>query len=117
MKKNKCIVIFKGLKTSKEVTAEFYAKNEKDYKKQIAKAKYICEKQDNEPFTVYHVTQKKFCPYLFKKEEIKQQAQEWQHNFENYCNDWLDVATWAEHWRKLGKRYGLLTEFKENGII
>lgn len=29
----------------------------------------------------------------------------------------ISVSEWTDHFRKLGKRYGLLREFKENGII
>ena len=55
--------------------------------------------------------------YQKRKEQARRQAIEWQHNFGYYCGDSLDVATWTEHWHKIGKRYGLLKEFKENGIL
>ena len=36
--------------------------------------------------------------------------------YENYI-DWGVYAHWCDYFYKLGKRYGLLTEFKENGLI
>lgn len=56
--------------------------------------------------------------YQQRKEEAREQAIKWQHDFGNlnYYYYWSELADWAEHFEKLGKRYGLLKEFRENGI-
>lgn len=54
--------------------------------------------------------------YYEKKAEIRQQAIEWQLNFSNNNYSWGELADFGEYFYKMGKRYGLLKEFKENGI-
>lgn len=58
-----------------------------------------------------------------KKEEIKTQEEArdfaiaWQHDFENQNYDYMDLAEWGAFFEDLGKRFDLLEEFTENGII
>lgn len=54
--------------------------------------------------------------YLQLKEETRQKAIEWQNVFDNQDYCWGDIAGINDHFYKLGKRYGLLKEFRENGI-
>lgn len=55
--------------------------------------------------------------YYFKRQgEIQDEAIEWQRNFEEIVQDWEDCAIWNEYFTKMGRRYGLLKEFHENGI-
>lgn len=54
--------------------------------------------------------------YYERKEEIRQEAIEWQLNFANNNYSWGDLYEWGNYFYKLGKRYGLLREFHENGI-
>lgn len=54
--------------------------------------------------------------YQIKKYEIREQAIEWQNDFSNHNYSWGELAEWGDYFRKMGKRYGLLREFKENGI-
>ena len=54
--------------------------------------------------------------YYEKKEEIRQQAIDWQLDFGNHNYSWYELAEFYEYFYKYGKRYGLLKEFKENGI-
>ena len=54
--------------------------------------------------------------YQIKKYEIREQAIEWQNDFSNQNYSWGELAEWGDYFRKMGKRYGLLREFKENGI-
>ena len=54
--------------------------------------------------------------YQRRKEEIREQAIEWQHNFCDNNYDMLELANTQNNFAKLGKRYGLLREFHENGI-
>jgi len=55
--------------------------------------------------------------YQIKKYEIRQQAIEWQNNFKNHNYSWGELAEWGDYFTKQAKRYGLIKEFKENGII
>lgn len=55
--------------------------------------------------------------YQIKKEEIKQKAIEWQNNFESNNYSWGELTEIQANFEKKAKKYGLLKEFKENGII
>ena len=55
--------------------------------------------------------------YQQKKNEIRQQAIEWQNNVSNNSLHWSSIFWGVIYFEKKGRRYGLLTEFKENGII
>lgn len=55
--------------------------------------------------------------YQTEKEKIRQQAIEWQNNFYNYNWTYQDICYYTERFAKLAKRYGLVKEFKENGVI
>lgn len=55
--------------------------------------------------------------YQIKKYETRQEAIEWQSNFDNHNYSWGEIAKWNNYFYKKGKRYGLLKEFKENAII
>lgn len=50
------------------------------------------------------------------KESARQKAKDFQADVENMDLSWWDVAHMGEYFEKLGKRYGLLREFRENGI-
>ena len=58
--------------------------------------------------------------YRKRKEAARQEAIEWTEKY--FTSDtapslsWGELAEWQDHFRKLGKKYGLLREFKENGI-
>lgn len=54
--------------------------------------------------------------YQQRKAEVREQAIEWQYDFEKYNYSWVDLAAWSNYFKALGKRYGLLKEFRENGI-
>ena len=55
--------------------------------------------------------------YLENKEKARQKAIEWQNNFENNNYSYYDLMIWQNYFEELGRKYGLLEEFKENGII
>ena len=55
--------------------------------------------------------------YQERKEAARQLAIEWQHDFENHNYYYSELVEWQFIFTKLGKRYGLLKEFRENGII
>ena len=55
--------------------------------------------------------------YLRGKEKARQEAIEWQYKYFDHQYDPFETFEWQEHFRKLGKRYGLLEEFRENCVI
>lgn len=63
--------------------------------------------------------------YKEKKEQARQEAinfqrgmsaEKWDYTLENGCS-YNELIKWQNYFVKLGKKYGLLKEFKENGII
>ena len=54
--------------------------------------------------------------YATKKAVARQEAIDWQNDLFRDNRSYEELAEAAEHFEKLGKRYGLLKEFRENGI-
>lgn len=54
--------------------------------------------------------------YQEKKERARQEAIDWQLESTNEQLSYGELATIGDYFYKLGKRYGLLREFRENGI-
>lgn len=55
--------------------------------------------------------------YQKRKNAARENAIAWQHDFENHNYSYGELAAWGDYFAKLGKRYGLTEEFRENGII
>ncbi len=55
--------------------------------------------------------------YARRKEAARQEAIDWQLDFANHSYSWGELSEYAAYFEKLGKRYGLTAEFRENGII
>lgn len=55
--------------------------------------------------------------YREKKEKTREEAIEWQSSFSENSYSYSECSYFAEYFKKKGKKYGLLTEFKENSII
>ena len=55
--------------------------------------------------------------YQKAKERARNKAKEWQMDFCNHNYSWGEIIYYGEYFEKLAKRYGLVKEFKENGII
>ena len=55
--------------------------------------------------------------YQERKEKARQKAIEWQMDFENHNYSYGEIAYFQNYFERLGKRYGLLKEFRENAII
>ena len=53
--------------------------------------------------------------YETRKEMARQEAIDWQNGLRDN-RDYEEMQEAAEYFEKLGKRYGLLKEFRENGI-
>lgn len=54
--------------------------------------------------------------YYERKEKLHNEAVDFQMNYFDMKIGWADLIVWQEYFRKLGKRYGLMREFRENGI-
>lgn len=54
--------------------------------------------------------------YQQNKEKARDIAIQWQHENADYNYSYEGLAILSEYFYKLGKKYGLLKEFKENGI-
>lgn len=54
--------------------------------------------------------------YKERQAEVRDEAIEWQSDFANHNYSWGELAYWSDHFEKLGRRYGLLKEFRENAI-
>lgn len=55
--------------------------------------------------------------YQIKKYETRQEAIEWQTESNQKNFSYEELSKFNDYFYKKGKRYGLLREFKENGII
>jgi hypothetical protein len=54
--------------------------------------------------------------YQKRKAEVREEAIEWQANFSEHNYSYGELAYYGDYFERLGKRYGLLREFKENAI-
>jgi hypothetical protein len=54
--------------------------------------------------------------YQKRKAEVREEAIEWQAASSKYDYSYWEVISTETYFRRLGKRYGLLKEFKENAI-
>lgn len=54
--------------------------------------------------------------YQQRKAEIRDEAIQWQAEFSEHNYSWGELAVWGAYFEKMGRRYGLLTEFREHGI-
>lgn len=57
-----------------------------------------------------------FNKYQLAKERAREKAVMWQLENCDKCLSYSELAEFCEYFEKLGKRYGLLKEFRENGI-
>ena len=55
--------------------------------------------------------------YTKLKESAKSKVIEWQNDFENQNYSYGELAYYQNYFSRLAKRYGLVREFRENGII
>ena len=53
--------------------------------------------------------------YNYNKEKARETAKEWQTD--QTAKSWGEIATECDKLHKLAKYYGLINEFKQNGII
>lgn len=55
--------------------------------------------------------------YKKRKAAAREKAITWQHEFDEKCLSYGEIAYWQDYFTKQAKRYGLTQEFRENGII
>lgn len=59
--------------------------------------------------------------FKFGKAITKSDARQQAMDFQNWASEqnlsWGEVAECHDHFKRLGKKFGLMEEFKENGII
>ena len=55
--------------------------------------------------------------YMQKKEAARNEAINWHSAAANDSMSWSELAEHQEHPTTIGRRYGLIREFRENGII
>ena len=55
--------------------------------------------------------------YQLNKAKAQDKAIQWQHEFSEHNYSWGELYEFGEYFSKLAKRYGLIKEFRENGII
>ena len=55
--------------------------------------------------------------YTRAKENARQKAMDWQTEYYNNNYSYGELIAFAEYFTRLAKRYGLIAEFRENGII
>lgn len=55
--------------------------------------------------------------YQIAKERARNKAIEWQMDFNNHNYSYGELAYYGDYFERLAKRYGLVKEFRENGII
>ncbi len=55
--------------------------------------------------------------YQRGKNAAREQAVQWQADFSDQSPSWGEIAAQQRQLEQLARRYGLLREFRENGII
>lgn len=54
--------------------------------------------------------------YQERKEAARNEAIDWQLDFCNHNYSWGELAYYSSYFENLGRRFGLLREFRENAI-
>ena len=55
--------------------------------------------------------------YQKGKENTRNEAIDWQADFANHNDSYAELAYFSDYFETKARRYGLVKEFKENGII
>jgi len=55
--------------------------------------------------------------YKQEQERVRELAKQWQAEFTTRSHSWAEVGEDAARFERLARRYGLVREFRENGII
>ena len=84
--------------------------------------KYVLTQQHNTAFIVEEERKVKSLDHKRitwsdKKEILRDFAIEWQLSFEKFFYSYAELIEYQVFFEEYGKKYGLLREFRENGII
>lgn len=55
--------------------------------------------------------------YAEKKARLRNEAMQWQHDFANHSYSCSEIADRQAYFEREGRKYGLIREFRNNGII
>ena len=55
--------------------------------------------------------------YMQKKEAARNEAINWMITTANDSMSWAELLNYQDHFLNIGRRYGLIREFHDNGII
>lgn len=55
--------------------------------------------------------------YQKQKERVRYKAMRFQETLDEFNLSWNELYSWQVYFYKLARRYGLLEEFTENGIL
>ena len=55
--------------------------------------------------------------YQTRKATAREKAMNWQNDFNNNIYSLEEISNFCNYFYKLAKRYGLIREFRENGIL
>ena len=55
--------------------------------------------------------------YQKMKNRYRNEAIDWQMTFDDHNYSYGELAEWLDYFYRVGKRYGLMAEFRENGIL
>ena len=80
--------------------------------------KYYCEPLEKDNFIVLGLREwnGNKQTYEGRKEVLRSEAVKWQENFSKNNYSYHQLSEWQNFFEEYGKKYGLLKEFKENGI-
>jgi hypothetical protein len=67
--------------------------------------------------TILNLINAKKSTYQQAKSRARDKAIEWQMDIENHNYSYGELAYYQEYFERIGRRYGLISEFRENGII
>ena len=83
--------------------------------------KMICKYELSRDFDNGYIVEIERKPYKKTyralREILREFAQNWQNDFPRSSYSWHDLTDWGAFFEEYGKKYGLLREFRENGII
>lgn len=79
--------------------------------------KYDLEQVGAASFYVLAKREKFKKTYQSKRAILRDFAINWQSEFSSLIYSWGNLADWGAFFEEYGKKYGLLREFRENGII
>lgn len=55
--------------------------------------------------------------YQINKEKVRQEAIQWQHDFDQHNYSYYELHIQQLRFERLARQFGLRKEFRENGII